>query len=190
MISGLSPPLYRPLSTFHDSRYRQPCKTRFRLAGCAFAGRVSNPLDRCERFQVIPHLMSLLIPRSGACLTQAGRMGAATSTTSGPRTNPGSPGRRSTGSASSTTSSARSPASPPRSGEPSASRKANPWPSHSGPGPGSRLYQGRFNMTCPGHLLPAQAGHGWRDTRRPLGWPARCHPADGWGKKRAIRRSY
>ena len=32
---------------------RTPCKTRFRLAGCAFAGRKSNPLDRYERFQVI-----------------------------------------------------------------------------------------------------------------------------------------
>jgi hypothetical protein len=27
-------------------------KTRFRLAGCASTGRASNPLDRCERFQV------------------------------------------------------------------------------------------------------------------------------------------
>ena len=41
------------LSTLHDGRYRTPCKTRFRLAGCAFAGRESNPLDRYERFQVI-----------------------------------------------------------------------------------------------------------------------------------------
>ena len=41
------------LSTLHDGRYRTPCKTRFRLAGCAFAGRESNPLVRYERFQVI-----------------------------------------------------------------------------------------------------------------------------------------
>ena len=41
------------LSTLHDGRYRTPCKTRFRLAGCAFAGLESNPLDHYERFQVI-----------------------------------------------------------------------------------------------------------------------------------------
>ena len=52
-ISRLPPPLHHLLSTLHDGRYRTPCKTRFRLAGCAFAGRESNPLDRCERFQII-----------------------------------------------------------------------------------------------------------------------------------------
>ena len=41
------------LSTLHDGRYRTPCKTRFQLAGCALAGRESNPLDRYERFQLI-----------------------------------------------------------------------------------------------------------------------------------------
>ena len=46
-------PLHHPLSTLHDGRYRTPCKTRFRLAGCAFAGRESNPLDRDERFQLM-----------------------------------------------------------------------------------------------------------------------------------------
>ena len=50
-ISRLTPPLHHLLSTLHDGRYRTPCKTRFRLAGCAFAGRESNPLDRDERFQ-------------------------------------------------------------------------------------------------------------------------------------------
>ena len=50
-ISRLTPPLHHLLSTLHDERYRTPCKTRFRLAGCAFAGRESNPLDRYERFQ-------------------------------------------------------------------------------------------------------------------------------------------
>src|SRR5208282_2253406 len=40
------------LSTLHERRRRHPCKTRFRLAGCASTGRASNPLDRCERFQV------------------------------------------------------------------------------------------------------------------------------------------
>ena len=44
-------PLHHLLSTLHDERCRTPCKTRFRLAGCAFAGRESNPLDRDERFQ-------------------------------------------------------------------------------------------------------------------------------------------
>ena len=39
------------LSTLHDGRYSTPCKTHFRLAGCAFAGRESNPLDHYERFQ-------------------------------------------------------------------------------------------------------------------------------------------
>lgn len=43
--------LWHPLSTLHERRCRRPCKTRFRLAGCAFAGRASNPLDRFERFQ-------------------------------------------------------------------------------------------------------------------------------------------
>ena len=32
-------PLHHLLSTLHDGRCRTPCKTRFRLAGCAFAGR-------------------------------------------------------------------------------------------------------------------------------------------------------
>ena len=50
-ISRLTPPLRHLLSTLHDRRCRTPCKTRFRLAGCAFTGRESNPLDRDERFQ-------------------------------------------------------------------------------------------------------------------------------------------
>jgi hypothetical protein len=44
--------LQHPLSTLRERRRRHPCKTRFRLAGCASTGRASNPLDRCERFQV------------------------------------------------------------------------------------------------------------------------------------------
>ena len=52
-ISRLPPPLRHLLSTLHDRRCRMPCKTRFRLAGCAFAGRESNPLDRYERFQLM-----------------------------------------------------------------------------------------------------------------------------------------
>jgi hypothetical protein len=47
--------LQHPLSTLHERRHRHPCKTRFRLAGCAFTGRASNPLDRFERFQVTSH---------------------------------------------------------------------------------------------------------------------------------------
>src|SRR5215469_9542087 len=47
--------LQLPLSTLHERRYRRPCKTRFRLAGCASTGRVSNPLGRFERFQVTFH---------------------------------------------------------------------------------------------------------------------------------------
>ena len=54
MISGLNPGLWYLLPTLHERRHRHPCKARFRLAGCAFAGRVSNPLERDERFQVIP----------------------------------------------------------------------------------------------------------------------------------------
>jgi Putative transposase len=53
--------LRHPLSTLHERRCRRPCKTRFRLAGCAFAGRVSNPLDRFERFQ---DLHSILLSRA------------------------------------------------------------------------------------------------------------------------------
>ena len=51
-LSGLTATLRRPLSTLHDGRCRTPCKTRFRPAGCAFAGRGSNPLGRIERFQI------------------------------------------------------------------------------------------------------------------------------------------
>ncbi len=36
-----------------NAAHRTPCKTRFRLAGRAFAGRESNPLDRYERFQFV-----------------------------------------------------------------------------------------------------------------------------------------
>jgi hypothetical protein len=62
MISRLNPGLWYPLPTLHERRYRHPCKARFRLAGCAFTGRVSNPLDRDERFQVISILLSRTYP--------------------------------------------------------------------------------------------------------------------------------
>ncbi|MGO4440967.1 IS66 family transposase, partial [Rhizobium sp. RAF56] len=45
----------------HERRCRRPCKTRFRLADCAFTGRGSNPLDDFERFQV---LHSILLSRA------------------------------------------------------------------------------------------------------------------------------
>ena len=43
-----------------------PCKTCFRLAGCAFSGRVSNPLDHDRRF-----LVTFPSSFSGLCLTLA-----------------------------------------------------------------------------------------------------------------------
>lgn len=51
-ISRLPQGLQHPLSTLHERRRRHPCKTRFRLAGCASTGRGSNPLERDERFQI------------------------------------------------------------------------------------------------------------------------------------------
>lgn len=62
MISGLNPGLRYPLPTLHERRCRHPCKARFRLAGCAFAGRESNSLDRGERFQVMAILLSRTSP--------------------------------------------------------------------------------------------------------------------------------
>ena len=60
MISRLTPGLRCRLPTLHERRCRRPCKARFRLAGCAFAGRELNPLDRTERFQAT----SILLPRT------------------------------------------------------------------------------------------------------------------------------
>ena len=76
MISRLTEPLHHTLSTLHDGRCRTPCKTRFRLAGCAFAGRESNPLGRDERFQFMSS------PFPGLTLSLAGRMGEGSSTSS------------------------------------------------------------------------------------------------------------
>ena len=70
MISRLTEPLHHTLSTLHDGRCRTPCKTRFRLAGCAFAGRESNPLGRNERFQFMSS------PFPGLTLSLAGAMHA------------------------------------------------------------------------------------------------------------------
>ena len=54
--------LQYPLSTLHERRCRRPCKTRFRPAGSAFAGRASNPLGHDERFQVTSILLSRTCP--------------------------------------------------------------------------------------------------------------------------------
>jgi hypothetical protein len=54
--------LQRPPPTLHERRCRRPCKAGFRLAGCAFAGRGSNPLDRFERFQFLSFLLSRTSP--------------------------------------------------------------------------------------------------------------------------------
>ena len=62
MISRLTAGLQYPLSTLHERRCRRPCKTRFRLAGSAFTGRVSNPLGHDERFQVTSVLLSRAYP--------------------------------------------------------------------------------------------------------------------------------
>src|SRR6516165_9569948 len=52
--------LWHPLPTLQESCCHYPCKARFRLAGLAFTGRASNPLDRCKRFQIIhPPLLDL-----------------------------------------------------------------------------------------------------------------------------------
>jgi transposase len=51
-----------PLSTLHERRCRHPCKTCFRLAGSAFAGRASNPLGHKERFQATSILLSRAYP--------------------------------------------------------------------------------------------------------------------------------
>ena len=45
--------LWHPLPTLQESCCHHPCKARFRLAGLAFTGRASNPLDHCKRFQII-----------------------------------------------------------------------------------------------------------------------------------------
>ena len=69
--------LHHPLCTLHDMRYRTPCNTRSRLAGSASAGRVSNPLARGERFQLIASsfpglaLAQPLPPQNRACASNA-----------------------------------------------------------------------------------------------------------------------
>src|SRR5690242_13662883 len=70
--------LHYPLSTLHERRCRHPCKTRFRLAGSAFTGRVLNPLGHDERFRATSVLLSRTF------LTQAGRTCGGPSTSSTP----------------------------------------------------------------------------------------------------------
>ena len=62
MISRLTTGLRYPLSTLHERRCHRPSKTRFRLAGSAFAGRASNPLGQVERFQITFFLPSRTCP--------------------------------------------------------------------------------------------------------------------------------
>ncbi len=71
---GANPRLRCLLPTLHERRCRRPCKARFRLAGCAFTGRESNPLDRFERFRTT---CSSSFP--GLTLTQAGHTAGASS---------------------------------------------------------------------------------------------------------------
>jgi hypothetical protein len=62
MISGLTPGF--DACCLHERRCRRRCKPPFRLAGCAFTGRGSNPLDRFERF---PNYMSFLLSAPTRC---------------------------------------------------------------------------------------------------------------------------
>ena len=62
VISGLNPELWYLLPTLHEQRCRYPCKARFRLVGCTFTGRESNPLGRFERFQATTILLSRTLP--------------------------------------------------------------------------------------------------------------------------------
>ena len=68
--------LQLPLSTLHERRRRPPCKTRFRLAGCASTGRGSNPLDRFERFQAtLPFSFPGLVLSQGQYVQNGARRG-------------------------------------------------------------------------------------------------------------------
>lgn len=76
-ISRLNAGLWHPLPTLHEPRCRCPCKARFRLAGCASAGRVSNPLDSFERFQSTSILLSSTCTTRWNLLPNAGSEGPA-----------------------------------------------------------------------------------------------------------------
>jgi hypothetical protein len=53
LISGLARSFSTPLPYASRMSLPHTCKARFRLAGSAFAARESNPLDRCEGFQLV-----------------------------------------------------------------------------------------------------------------------------------------
>jgi hypothetical protein len=57
LISGLTRSFGTCCHTLHACRCRHTCKACFRLAGWAFTGRESNPLDRYERFQLFTILL-------------------------------------------------------------------------------------------------------------------------------------
>ena len=61
--------LWHPLPTLQESCCHHPCKARFRRAGLAFAGRASNPLDRCKRFHSIHPPFLDLAWRKGSSIT-------------------------------------------------------------------------------------------------------------------------
>ena len=68
--------LWHPLPTLQESCCHHPCKARFRLAGLAFTGRASNPLDRCKRFQVVHPPFLDLAWRKGSFMTFPDRRSA------------------------------------------------------------------------------------------------------------------
>ena len=60
--------LWHLLPTLHEWCCHHPCKARFRLAGLAFTGRASNPLDRYKRFQIaVSSSFSGFILAQGKC---------------------------------------------------------------------------------------------------------------------------
>ena len=61
--------LWHLLPTLQERCRHHPCKTHFRLAGLAFTGRASNPLDRCKRFQIIHPPFLDLAWRKGSFMT-------------------------------------------------------------------------------------------------------------------------
>ena len=88
MISRLTEPLHHTLSTLHDGRCRTPCKTRFRLAGCAFAGRESNPLGSVGRCQIISSSSPGLRLALGQHSTPVNRRGSTPNVEADPSTSP------------------------------------------------------------------------------------------------------
>ena len=73
-ISRLTAALHHLLSTLHDGRCRTPCKTRFRLAGCAFAGRGVEPAGSLRK--VSDHVILLSRAYPGAITVPTTRAGS------------------------------------------------------------------------------------------------------------------